>query len=116
MKKLLYLCSRKKARCGNSSDGRARPCQGRCRGFEPRFPLKNYVIAKHAVSLFSKRNVFFAQVAELVDALVSGTSNRKVVQVRVLSWAQDYYCFGKLFIKKSFCASGEIGIHATLRG
>ena len=25
--------------------------------------------------------------AELVDALVSGTSNRKVVQVRVLFWA-----------------------------
>jgi hypothetical protein len=28
-----------------------------------------------------------AQVAELVDALVSGTSDRKVVEVRVLSWA-----------------------------
>ena len=26
--------------------------------------------------------------AELVDALVSGTSNRKIVQVRVLFWAQ----------------------------
>jgi hypothetical protein len=26
--------------------------------------------------------------AELVDALVSGTSDRKVVQVRVLFWAQ----------------------------
>ena len=29
-----------------------------------------------------------AQVAELVDALVSGTSVRKYVKVRVLSWAQ----------------------------
>ena len=29
-----------------------------------------------------------AQMAELVDALVSGTSNRKVVQVRALFWAQ----------------------------
>ncbi len=29
-----------------------------------------------------------AQVAELVDALVSGTSVRKDVQVRVLFWAQ----------------------------
>ena len=28
-----------------------------------------------------------AQVAELVDALVSGTSNSNVVQVRFLSWA-----------------------------
>ena len=42
---------------------------------------------------------------KLVDTLVSGTSDRKVVQVRVLFWA--------LSIK---CASGEIGIHATLRG
>ena len=25
--------------CGNSSVGRARPCQGRGREFEPRFPL-----------------------------------------------------------------------------
>ncbi len=29
----------------------------------------------------------FAQMAELVDALVSGTSVRKYVQVRVLFWA-----------------------------
>ena len=29
----------------------------------------------------------FAQVAELVDALVSGISDRKVVEVRVFSWA-----------------------------
>ena len=29
-----------------------------------------------------------AQMAELVDALVSGTSGRKVVQVRFLFWAQ----------------------------
>jgi hypothetical protein len=30
-----------------------------------------------------------AQMAELVDALVSGTSIRKYVQVRVLFWAQS---------------------------
>ena len=29
----------------------------------------------------------YAQVAELVDALASGASNRKVVEVQVLSWA-----------------------------
>ena len=50
---------------------------------------------------------FFALMAELVDALVSGTSNRKVVQVRVLFGAP-------LILHKS--TSGEIGIHATLRG
>ena len=31
--------------------------------------------------------IFRAQVAELVDALASGASVRKVVEVRVLSWA-----------------------------
>ncbi len=34
---------------------------------------------------------FLAQVAELVDALGSGPSARKGVEVRVLSWAPRYY-------------------------
>ena len=34
-----------------------------------------------------------AQVAELVDALASGASNRKVVEVRVFSWAPFYLHF-----------------------
>ena len=48
--------------CGNSSVGRARPCQGRGREFESRLPLK------------SRSLIYFgnAQVAELVDAHVSG--------------------------------------------
>ena len=50
-----------------------------------------------------------AQMAELVDALVSGTSNRKVVQVRVLFWAQNQKIV-------PLGADDEIGIHATLRG
>ncbi|SNB08474.1 hypothetical protein KU06062659_1460006 [Flavobacterium psychrophilum] len=36
----------KKMKCENSSAGRARPCQGRGRGFEPRFSLytkQNYI-------------------------------------------------------------------------
>ncbi len=37
-----YLCT---TVCGNSSVGRARPCQGRGRGFESRFPL-NLLISK----------------------------------------------------------------------
>ena len=32
-------------------------------------------------------NLPLAQVAELVDALASGASGRKVVEVRVFSWA-----------------------------
>ena len=34
----MYLCTIKQ--CGNSSVGRARPCQGRGREFESRFPLR----------------------------------------------------------------------------
>ena len=34
--------------------------------------------------------VFLAQVAELVDALGSGPSARKGVEVRVLSWAPSF--------------------------
>ena len=34
-----------------------------------------------------RSTALFAQVAELVDALVSGISDRKIVEVRVFSWA-----------------------------
>ena len=54
-KEVLDLYFRVQKDCGNSSVGRARPCQGRGREFESRFPL-----------------FFFAQMAELVDACVSG--------------------------------------------
>ena len=48
-----------------------------------------------------------AQVAELVDALVSGTSVRKDVQVRVLFWVRQIFIFAQVV---------EFGRHATLRG
>ena len=50
--------------CGNSPVGRARPCQGRGRGFEPRLPLN--ILNNQATEKE------YAQVAELVDAHVSG--------------------------------------------
>ena len=50
--------------CGNSSVGRAQPCQGWGRGSESRFPLK--------CSDYESASFHFAQVAELVDAYVSG--------------------------------------------
>ena len=43
--------------CGNSSVGRARPCQGRGREFESRFPLQ----------FFSHHQVFIAGIAQLVE-------------------------------------------------
>ena len=69
--------------CENSSVGRARPCQGRGRGFESRFSLEvllkyakiaqlvEHDLAKVGVAgsspVFRSQNV---QVAELVDALL----------------------------------------------
>lgn len=56
--------------------------------------------------------------AELVDALVSGTSVSNDVQVRVLSWAlsfDDRDCFWANDIGL-VCAGGGIGRRATLRG
>ena len=50
--------------CGNSSVGRARPCQGRGREFESRLPLTFWIKPIE--------NFLNAQVAELVDAHVSG--------------------------------------------
>ena len=51
---------------GNSSVGRARPCQGRGREFESRLPLFDIL---NCLEEFLLNN---AQVAELVDAHVSG--------------------------------------------
>ena len=54
---------------GNSSVGRAQPCQGWGRGSESRFPLN--ILKQHATTSFVSRWLL-AQVAELVDAHVSG--------------------------------------------
>ena len=51
---------------------------------------------------------YYAQVVKSVDTLVSGTSDRKVVKVRVLSWAQFFNYLG-------ICPGGEIGRHASFR-
>ena len=75
----------------NSSVGRAQPCQGWGRGFESRFSLHRYL------------SVVYAQVAELVDAHVSGACvERHAGSSPVLG------TFSR--------AGGGIGRHATLRG
>ena len=59
-------------------------------------------------SAISKKDVIlirFAQMAELVDALVSGTSFRKRVQVRVLFWAQKKEVNFTSFLYMCFCLS-----------
>ncbi len=43
------LTLHQKSDCGNSSVGRARPCQGRGREFESRFPLQNNIIRHKCV-------------------------------------------------------------------
>jgi hypothetical protein len=60
--------------------------------------------------------------AELVDALVSGTSISNYVQVRVLfralflMFAQNIFYICTSFIEEIEGPGGEIGRHASLRG
>ncbi len=46
------------------------------------------MVAKWSQPILAPRKLL-AQVAELADALDSGSSGRKVVEVRVLSWAPN---------------------------
>ena len=52
------------------------------------FPLVQTFYCKNRFLIYLCVTNRIAQMAELVDALVSGTSDRKIVQVRVLFWAQ----------------------------
>ncbi len=49
------LTLHQKLDCGNSSVGRARPCQGRGREFESRFPLQNNIIRHECVVITNWR-------------------------------------------------------------
>ena len=55
----------------------------------------------------SLQHFFQAQMVKLVDTLVSGTSDRKVVQVRVLFWAPQ----GNQ-IKANALKSNDLGVFA----
>ena len=77
-------------RCGNSSVGRARPCQGRGREFESRFPL-------------------MSPGGGMVDAHVSGACvSQRAGSSPVLG----------TFLQSGLCVwrGGGIGRRATLRG
>ena len=81
--------------CGNSSVGRARPCQGRGREFESRFPLKIF------------RNIFCPG-GGMVDALVSGASVERRAGSSPVLGTENVFCI----IRRD----GGIGRRATLRG
>tara|TARA_B100000676_G_C17507276_1_gene546137 strand:- start:99 stop:305 length:207 start_codon:yes stop_codon:yes gene_type:complete len=50
-------------------------------------PLKGKDSTRECLFALQYLPLSFAQVAELVDALASGASDRKVMEVRVFSWA-----------------------------
>ena len=54
----------------------------------------------HTSHTYTQSHTLFARMAELVDALVSGTSIRKDVQVRVLFRAQKQF---KTHVNRGFC-------------
>ena len=71
-----------------------------------REPVDNlHASAYHAASIWTG-----AQVAELVDAQVSGTCGRKAVEVRVFSWAPISHVNQKFIAKV-----GPILTHPKLR-
>ena len=93
-KKKPYLCTAFremllwKGTGGNSSVGRARPCQGRGRGSESRLPLN--ILNKPSGEVFLVK----AQVAELVDAHVSGAcASRRAGSSPVLGTIYSEYIF-----------------------
>ncbi len=53
--------------CGSSSVGRARPCQGRGRGFESRLPLQKEILSTQRGFFLEYQTFFVALVVELVD-------------------------------------------------
>ena len=62
---MVYICTRntvivewffKIMKCENSSAGRARPCQGRGRGFEPRFSLNTITFESKVFLIYFKIN------------------------------------------------------------
>ncbi len=80
--------------CENSSVGRARPCQGRGRGFESRFSLKYNEIGKE--------NAKIAQLVEHDLAKVGVAGSSPVFRSRIFLTL--------------LCLGGAIGRRATLRG
>ena len=86
----------------NSSVGRAQPCQGWGRGFESRFSLHRYL------------SVVYAQVAELVDAHVSGACVERHAGSSPVLGTKVGATFYEMF---RICRrGGGIGRRATLRG
>ena len=101
---------------GNSSVGRARPCQGRGRGSESRLPLIFWNRWSSEKFYFkrgdTRSGTSIAQVAELVDAHVSGACvSRRAGSSPVLGTI----CFRNIFLIASR-RGGGIGRRATLRG
>ena len=130
--------------CGNSSVGRARPCQGRGREFESRFPLFFFACRQKGVpeniNFWGERRhklpVYLAerykplqpccrtraQMAELVDACVSGahaarcagsspvlgTQNKALAQVVKLVYTLLWGGSGRkiVWVRVSSCAQG----------
>src|SRR5699024_6313025 len=90
-------------------------------------------VGAYLTRLRSDVNVAPAQVAELVDALASGASDRKVVEVRVFSWAPFYkgppragLCFARpsgnlekplyasSFLRRQDCGGREAGANIRI--
>ena len=81
---IINLQSKQMFYCGNSSVGRARPCQGRGREFESRLPLfdilKGFLVISKLMPRWRNWQTRTFQVRVFHD-----------VQVRVLFWARKFF-------------------------
>ena len=100
-------------KCGNSSVGRAQPCQGWGRGSESRFPL-------HLLNKQETEAQKLAQVAELVDAHVSGACVERCAGSSPVLGTHSRKDFFEewllILVRKISRRGGGIGRRATLRG
>ena len=83
--------------CGSSSAGRALPCQGSCRGFESRLPLKNPLNVDF---------LFYGDVAKWLKAWVCKTyihrfeSDRRLTFLLTPCYIRSYSSFNSLARQK----------------
>ena len=107
LRKKLYLCTRIQGNasqyreiCGNSSVGRARPCQGRGRGSESRLPL---IILNNPMFLES-------------TSPGGGIGRRARFRCVCFTTCRFESCSGHQRLKTNIWRGGGIGRRATLRG
>jgi hypothetical protein len=87
-------------RCGNSSVGRARPCQGRGREFESRFPLQNFYFSPFSLLTVDVKCCHNSKVQQHLNAGIAQLVEHDLAKVGVAS--SSLVSRSKIFIQFYF--------------